>query len=149
MLQYRAGGRLAAGAGHLNQARRLGRHRLLVVGTEPVVAQFLEHLKTLGHPQWEVVGLVGLSPEWRGQLLAGKQVLGLVEELPQLLRDYEISELVFTESTLAHALPQARQGWRRRRLRIYMLPGSFAELAASRPLTSPAELPLIEISTRR
>lgn len=142
-----AGWRLVAG--HLAQARRLGRRRLLVVGTEPVVAQFLEHLKTLGHPQWEVVGLVGLSPQWRGQLLADKQVLGLVEELPQLLRDYEITELVFTESTLAHALPQARRGWRRRRLRIHMLPSSFAELAARRPPTSPAELPLIEISTRR
>lgn len=142
-----AGWRLAAG--HLAQARRLSRRRLLVVGTEPVVARFLEYLDTLGKTQWEVVGLVGLSPEWRGQRLAGKQVLGLVDELPQLLRDYEIGELVFTESTLAHALPRARQGWRRRRLRIHMLPGSFAELAARRAPDTPAELPLVEISTRR
>jgi GT2 family glycosyltransferase len=138
-----AGWRLAAG--HLVQVRRLGRRRLLVVGTEPVVARFLEHLGA--HPQWEVVGLVGSSPEWRGQRLAGKQVLGLVEELPQLLRDYEVSEIVFTESTLAHALPQARQGWRRRRLRLHVLPGSFAELVAGQAPGSP--LPLVEISTRR
>jgi hypothetical protein len=138
-----AGWRLAAG--HLRQAHRLGRRRVLLVGTEPVVARFLEYLGA--HPQWEVVGLVGSSPEWRGQRLAGKQVLGLVEELPQLLRDYEVSEIVFTESTLAHALPQARQGWRHRRLRLHMLPGSFAELAARQAPGSP--LPLVEISTRR
>ena len=142
-----AGWRLAAG--HLQKTRRLGRRRLLVVGTEPVVARFLAHLEQLGQAQWEVVGLVGLTPQWRGERLAGKQVLGLVEELPRLLREYEIGELVFTESTLAHALPQVRQGWRRRRLRIHMLPDSFAELAARRSPEAPAELPLIEISTRR
>jgi len=138
-----AGWRLAAG--RLDQTRRLGRRRLLVVGTEPLVIQFLDHLKA--YPQWEVVGLVGLSPEWRGQRLADKQVLGLVEELPQLLHDYEITELVFTESALAHALPQTRQGWRRR-LRLHVLPGSFDELAAGRGPGSPAEPPLVEISTR-
>lgn len=142
-----AGWRLAAR--HFLQARLLARRRILVVGTEEVVAQFLEYLEGLESPGPEVVGLVGMAPEWRGRLVGGKQVVGLVEELPRLVQEYDIGELVLTESTLAHALPRVQRGWRHRRLVIRMLPGSFAALVDGQDPASPDPLPLIEISARR
>ncbi len=142
-----AGWRLVAR--RLLQARRLGARRILVVGTEEVAAQFLEYLERLGSPQAEVVGVVGMASEWRGRLVGGKPVIGVVEELPRLVQEYGIGELIFTEATLAQALPRVQRGWRHRRLVIRMLTGSFASLVDGQGPVSPDRLPLIEISARR
>jgi hypothetical protein len=94
------------------------------------------------------VGLVGQVSSWRGQVVAGKQVLGVAEDLPRLLRDHQVDELIFTSGTVAHLLQQAVRGPRGKRLRVRLVPGSFAALVEGRSIVSVDDLPLIEVNPR-
>ena len=142
-----AGWRL--GARWLLGRRTLDRRRTLIVGTDAAAQRLVTCLNHLGDHPYEVVGLVGETPEQRGGTVADEPVIGLVDELQQLVRDYAIEQLIFTSGAVSLSLSPLGERWGRRNLRICMLPGSFAESGAGPLPTSAAELPLIELAPGR
>ncbi len=128
--------------------RRLDERRALLVGTDATARRFLEYLGELGGLEYEIVGLVGQEREQRGGVVAGKQVVGLVDELQQLAQEYAIDELIFTSGTVADALEKAGKFRGRKRVRIRLVAGSFVELLGDWIPGSADELPLIEIFPR-
>ena len=145
-----AGWRLAVGwLKRTSPGLGFGRRRMLVVGADKTAVELLEFLRRRPDLEYEVIGLVADAGELRGREIAGKQVVGLVEELRQLVREYEVSELVFTSNLVGHALKGAGGRWQRNQLRLRMIPGSFANLVEGQAFTSVDQLPLIEISAQR
>ena len=143
-----AGWRLAVGwLKRTSPGLGLGRRRMLVVGADETAVELLDFLRQRSDLEYEVIGLVADTGELRGREISGKQVVGLVGELRQLVREYEVSELVFTSDMVGHALKGAGRRWQRQQLRLRMIPGSFAQLTAGQAYTSVDQLPLIEIST--
>jgi FlaA1/EpsC-like NDP-sugar epimerase len=143
-----AGWRLGARLG-LRKARLrgVGKRRVLVVGTDEEAARFVELMGRHPGLDAQLVGLVAASPELRGTQVAGAQVVGLVEELPGLVREYKVDELIFTSATISHSLQQV--GRRRRQLRLRMLTGSLTEADQATPPASLDDLPLVEVTPRR
>ena len=131
---------------YLERGRRGSGGRLLVAGTDETAAEFLRYLRERGGLGYELVGLVGPDGSWRGRAFEGSPVVGTVDELHELVREYGIDRLVFTTGTVSHLLQQVRRGWRNRRLRVHMVPASFAALVADKEVETADDLPLIEVS---
>jgi len=138
-----AGGRVVRRAG-VGQRRR---RRVLVVGADEAAREFVSYLAAAAIPDGQLVGLVAAEPELRGQLVAGAPVLGTEEELASLVREYDIDELIFTPLTVSHSLK--RGGGRRRRLRLRLVPATFAALTRDSSPRTMDDLPLVEVSSRR
>ena len=130
-----------------HRGRQLVRRRILLVGTDVPMQRFLEHLEQLGGLDYEVVGLVGQDSAHRGGAVAGRQVIGLVDELQQLVQEYAIDELIFTTGTVPYVLENLGKHKEGRALRIRMVPEAFTDLLGDWAPTTAEELPLIEIST--
>ena len=125
-------------------ATRQRRHRLLVVGTDASARQFVDYLAAAGGLDTQLVGMVALEPELRGEEVAGVPVLGTTEDLAALVREYDIAELVFTSDTVSHSL-QPIGG---RRLRLRMVPAGFGPPLGGIPARSLDDLPLVEVASR-
>ena len=145
-----AGWRLGAqGASRIARRRGLSRRRMLIVGTDAPGVQLAELLQQRGGLDGQLIGLVAMEPELRGRLVSGIQVVGLVEELASLVKEYRADELVFTDSTVSQSLRQVSGGRWRQRLRLRLVTGSFADLVAEMSLASVDDLPLVEIGSRQ
>ncbi len=132
-----------------HSGRRLNRRRTLLVGADDEAVRFLEHLERVGGLHYEVIGLVGRDQEERGLLVAGKQVIGLVDDLERLVDQYGIEELIFTSSHIVHSLRLAGEAWRRNRnLQVHLVPGPLNEVLPERQPERFADLPLVEISPK-
>ena len=137
------GWRLAAAwFSHTSHGRRLGRRRTLVVGTDGPAAQLLAYLERVGGLDCELVGVVAEEREAVGREIAGVGVIGTVEELARLVKEYEVNEVLFTPETISRSL--GRVGRKSRKLRLRMVPGSLGDVG-DKPVTSMDDLPLIEI----
>ncbi len=124
--------------------RRLGRRRILVVGTDAAARRFVECLTAWGGLDAQIIGYAGTNDE-RGQTVAGVPVVGVVEDLAQLTGEYDVDELVFTPASVTDALRHARGGTRLRRLRQLLLTGDMPGPESPIPV-SVDELPLVEIA---
>ena len=124
--------------------RRLGRRRILVVGTDDAARRFVECLTAWGGLDTQIIGFAGASNEW-GHTVGGVPVVGLIEDLATLAREYDVDELVFTPASVTDALRHARGGTRLRRLRQLLLTGDLPG-PESPPPASVDELPLVEIA---
>ena len=133
----------------LHKRGRTGRLRTLLVGTDQAAVDFVGHLSRADASRYDLIGVVGQAPEQRGRPLAGRPVVGLVEELEELVRDYEIDQLVFTPSTLSLSLEQLGRDLGVGNLRISMVPVSFAEMVAQRAADDDGPLPLIDLGEGR
>ena len=133
----------------LHKRGRTGRLRTLLVGTDQAAVDFAGHLARADASCYDLIGVVGQAPEQRGRPLAGRPVVGLVEELEELVRDYEIDQLVFTPSTLSLSLEQLGRDLGVGNLRISMVPVSFAEMVAQRAADDDGPLPLIDLGEGR
>ena len=127
--------------------RRLGRRRILVVGTDAAARQFVERLMAWGGLDSQIIGFAGDSGE-RGRTIAGAPVVGLVEDVIALVGEHDVDELVFTPASVADALRHARTGTRRRRLRQLLLTGDLPGSEVPPP-ESVDDLPLVEIAAGR
>tara|TARA_B100000959_G_scaffold286229_1_gene363958 strand:- start:1066 stop:2802 length:1737 start_codon:yes stop_codon:yes gene_type:complete len=135
---WRWGARRLSGA---STGGRLGRRRLLVVGTDEAAESLVSALAGWGGLDSQLVGLVSTASDQRGQDVADHPVVGLVDELPGLVKEYDIDELIFTATSVSDALRYATA--RPARLRLRMVSGQVD--ATSPAPTSIDELPLIDI----
>jgi len=84
------------------QARGVGRDRALIVGTGDIGQLVLDKIKSSPYLGYEVVGFV--SKNGNGDLteLSGRPVLGRSDNLPQLIDEYQIDEVIIALPEAAH-----------------------------------------------
>ncbi|MBT4100380.1 MAG: hypothetical protein HOE86_22175, partial [Gemmatimonadetes bacterium] len=120
---------------------RLGRRRILVVGTDETAESLVSAVAAWHGLDCQLVGLVSTESHERGGVLGPYPVVGLVEELPDLVEEYDIDELVFTATSVSLALHHATA--RSARLRLRMVSGTVDR---SDPAPDSIDaLPLIDI----
>ena len=117
-------------------------HRLLLVGTDQKAVEFLGFLQQLGGLEQQVLGLVGTEQEERGQVVAGQQVIGLADELPFLIEEYGVDELIFTSGTISFARQKAGSS---ANVRVRLVPDSFPDILGQWRPQSAQEMPLIDV----
>lgn len=127
--------------------RSCGRKRTLLVGTDAAAVRFVEVLDLLPAHSFELIGLVGEQLSARGSLVAGRPVVGALQELHELVSEYDIEQLVFTAPAVSCALDQLGLRWRLRGVRLRMLPESFAETTPVSTSSAIDQLPLIELAS--
>lgn len=139
---WRWGVRRLSGA---SSGGRLGRRRVLVVGTDEVAEGLVATIDSGGGLDSQLIGFVSTNPQKRGEVIAGRPVVGLAEELAGLVEEYGIDELIFTANSVSTALRYVPG--RAARLRLRMVSGTVDP--GSSPLTSIDDLPLIDIHSGR
>ncbi|MBI5567318.1 MAG: undecaprenyl-phosphate glucose phosphotransferase [Chloroflexi bacterium] len=84
------------------QARGVGRDRALIVGTGDIGQLVLDKIKSSPYLGYEVVGFV--SKNGNGELteLSGRPVLGRSDDLPQLIDQHQIDEVIIALPEAAH-----------------------------------------------
>ncbi len=68
---------------------------ILIIGTGRRAQAFVEMLNQ--HSEWgfRVVGLIDQDEEWVGKTIAGRKVLGALEDLPRIVHSHVVDEVVF------------------------------------------------------
>jgi Undecaprenyl-phosphate glucose phosphotransferase len=82
------------------QARGIGRDRVLIVGAGETGQMILQKINWSPWLGYEVVGLVTRNPDFAHSEVFGKVVLGATEDLPRLIDEQQIDEVII-------ALPEA------------------------------------------
>jgi exopolysaccharide biosynthesis polyprenyl glycosylphosphotransferase len=80
---------------HYVRRRGYNYRQLLIVGTGKRAIQFINKIK--GHPEWglRVAGVIEYEPEHMGKDLDGTKVIGMLEDIPRILHNHTIDEVVF------------------------------------------------------
>ncbi len=80
---------------HVIASRDYFHRKLLIVGTGSRARKFIR--TTLAHKKWglDLVGLVDLDPKLVGQLVDGFKIIGTLDELPLLLQQEVVDEVMF------------------------------------------------------
>jgi exopolysaccharide biosynthesis polyprenyl glycosylphosphotransferase len=86
-----------------NQLRRRGWwvDRLLIVGTGDVGRMILQRVRQMPRLGYRVVGFVDGDSETGDQIM-GVPVLGSIDELPDLIQEHEVEEVIIGRPELAH-----------------------------------------------
>jgi Undecaprenyl-phosphate glucose phosphotransferase len=84
------------------QARGVGRDRALIVGTGDIGQMVLDKIKSSPYLGYEVVGFVSKNGNGEGPDLLGRPVLGRADDLPQLIDQYQIDEVIIALAEAAH-----------------------------------------------
>ena len=134
---------------HTQRGRRLGRRRVMLVGTDVEAQELLQYLQDVGGLDCEVTGIIAIDRARVGEVVAGTRVIGGVEELPRLVKEYNAEELLFTSQTIAHSLHRVGRGFAARQLRLRIIPASFREFVEAAEPRSLDDLPLVEVSAHR
>ncbi|MBP7688195.1 MAG: undecaprenyl-phosphate glucose phosphotransferase [Thermoflexales bacterium] len=84
------------------QMRGVGRDRALIVGTGDIGQLVLDKIKSSPYLGYEVVGFVSKNGNGEGPELLGRPVLGRSDDLPQLIDQYQIDEVIIALPEAAH-----------------------------------------------
>ena len=81
---------------------------VLVVGVNSVTELFLLSVKEFASPRIQVAGVLAEEPSMRGRTIQQKSVLGLVEDLPEILESLEVHGVVVDKIVVATASERLR-----------------------------------------
>jgi Undecaprenyl-phosphate glucose phosphotransferase len=84
------------------QERGVGRDRALIVGTGDIGQLVLDKIKGSPYLGYEVVGFVSKNGNGEGPELLGRPVLGRSDDLPQLIDQHQIDEVIIALPEAAH-----------------------------------------------
>ena len=131
------------------RGREIGGRRALIVGTEEEGLSFLETVGRYPHLDYEILGFVGVRREMRGEQIGGKRVIGVVEDLPKLVREYRIDEVVVTTGTVSCSrMLGLSAGLRGPAVQFKLVPSAFESLVNGRKIEHLEDLPVIEVESR-
>ena len=126
------------------QERGWGRDRVLIVGTGPVAQMVLQKIQWSSFLGYEIVGLVNGN---RGKNeIPGAPVLGTAEELPDLITQHEIDEVIIALPDVEHQeLLRIISLCERNRVAIKVYPDLFQIMASQISIDDLGGFPLISI----
>ena len=131
------------------RGREIGGRRALIVGTEEEGLSFLKTVGRYPHLDYEILGFVGVRSEMRGELVGDKRVIGVVEDLPKLVREYRVDEVVVTTSTVSCSrMLGLSAGLRGPTVQFKLVPAAFESLVNGRKIERIEDLPVIEVESR-
>jgi exopolysaccharide biosynthesis polyprenyl glycosylphosphotransferase len=125
-----------------------GRDRVLIVGIGDVARMVAQKIRSLPASVYEVAGMVSNSRTSSSPLkeIAGVPVLGFEEELPQLIAEHRIDEVIIALPEVSHQETLAVIGLcDRDTTRIRMFPDAFLFIAGQVSIDDLGGLPLLSL----
>jgi Undecaprenyl-phosphate glucose phosphotransferase len=128
------------------QARGIGRDRVLIVGASETGQMVLQKIRSSSFLGYEVVGLVTRNPDFALSEVFGYTVLGAVEDLPRLIDQYQVDEVIIAlpEATHTEVLDVVSK-CDRAALNIKIFPDMFQILASQVSIDDLGGLPLLSM----
>lgn len=127
--------------------RAMARRRAVVVGTDENGKTLLERLRR--HPEvgYDVVGLVDGDRCRVGTKIGGVEVLGAVEDLPQIVRTTQAEEIILaTESMSYERILHLISSFRDPKVHVKLVPSPFEVMIGQTSIENLGAMPLVEIS---
>ncbi len=84
------------------QVRGVGRDRVLIVGTGDIGQLVLDKIRNSPYLGYEVIGFVSKNGHGEGGELLGRPILGRADDLPQLIDQHQIDEVIIALPEAAH-----------------------------------------------
>lgn len=84
------------------QMRGVGRDRVLIVGTGDIGQLVLDKIRNSPYLGYEVIGFVSKNGHSEGGELLGRPILGRADDLPQLIDQHQIDEVIIALPEAAH-----------------------------------------------
>jgi len=136
---------LLAWVRNLLRRRGVGVDRLLIVGTGDVGRMILQKIRQMPRLGYQVIGFVdGETPP--GQQIMGVPVLGGVEEIPALIREHRIDEVIIGRPELSHPeLLAILSRCERGQVGIKIFPDLFQIIATELSIGDLGGLPLLTV----
>ncbi len=126
------------------QERGWGRDRVLIVGTGPVAQMVLQKIQWSPFLGYEIVGLVNCNGDETES--PGAAVLGVADEIPDLIIQHEIDEVIIALPEVDHQeLLRIISLCERNRVAIKVYPDLFQIMASTMSIDDLGGLPLISI----
>jgi exopolysaccharide biosynthesis polyprenyl glycosylphosphotransferase len=69
--------------------------KILIVGTGRRAAQFIDLINSNRHSGIHIVGLVDIDPKKKGERLKGYQIIGSLNDIPEIISNEVVDEVVF------------------------------------------------------
>ena len=121
----------------------LGKKRILVVGVGKLGRIFTDVVQNNPHLGYEVVGFVDPGVGKRGESVDGFHVLGLLDDLGNLINQYRIDEVILATQNIPYSeILKIGSGFHFHRPRFLMIPDSFEHMNLERI----SRLPLINLT---
>lgn len=138
-------GRLAHGrVQRALQARGLGGARVLIVGTDEVGQMILQKIRHLPGLGYEVIGFVG--DRSRSEIVMGTPVLGQIDDLPALIDEHSIDEVIIALLEASHEeILTIISLCERGKVNIKVYPDVFQIMAAQVSIGDLGGLPLLNV----
>ena len=127
--------------------RGMVRKRAVVVGADEIGKTLLERLRR--HPEvgYDIVGLVNGNRTRVGERIDGVEILGTVEDLPQIVRTKGVEEVVLsTESMPYQQTLHLIASFRDPKVHVKLAPSPLEVMIGQRSIESLESFPLVEIS---
>ncbi len=126
------------------QERGWGRDRVIIVGTGPVAQMILQKIQWSSYLGYEIAGLVNGSASSEDSF--GAPLLGSAEQLPELIAEHEIDEVIIALPDVEHQeLIRIISLCERSHVAIKVYPDLFQIMASKMSIDDLGGLPLISI----
>ncbi|MCK4591536.1 MAG: glycosyltransferase, partial [Candidatus Latescibacteria bacterium] len=130
-----------------HKSRRLGRQKALIVGAKENAIHFLNLVRQHPELNYEILGFVENSNHPEEKIIEGVNLLGTIENLPEILKDYKVDEIIVTTQTVPYSqLLSLASDSKSPNVHFKLLPNSFRTIVAQRKIRGREDLPLIDIS---
>ncbi len=131
----------------IRKSRRLRRQKALIVGAKDNAIYFLNLVRQHPELNYEILGFVENSNHPEEKIIEGVNLLGTIENLPEILKDYKVDEIIVTTQTVPYSqLLSLASDSRSPNVHFKLLPNSFRTTVAQRKIGGREDLPLIDIS---
>jgi GT2 family glycosyltransferase/lipopolysaccharide/colanic/teichoic acid biosynthesis glycosyltransferase len=121
--------------------------RTLIVGTELDAVDLLQKLRTRIGEGYEIVGFVGTTHEQTGKTLDGVQVVGSIDNVGKIIKEYRISDVIFSPKALSYAqILSVISRSREQIVNFHLVPTTMEVIVGKANVDSLDDLPLVQIA---
>ncbi len=126
--------------------KRQAQRNVLVVGAGPVGCNVVEQIRHFAWADLNLVGYADDDPAKQGQEFEGLPVLGTLDQIPQLVADYEIRDAVVALPLRAHErLVEVARTLQKLPVHVHVIPDLFALSFPGAALDGFGGIPVIDL----
>jgi O-antigen biosynthesis protein len=121
--------------------------RTLIIGTDKNAVDLQKKLRTKVGEGYEIVGFVGTTHKYIGELLNGVQVLGSIDNVGKIIKEQKISDVIFAPKALSYSqILSVISRSREYPVGFHLVPTTMEVIVGKASVDSLNNLPLVQIA---
>jgi O-antigen biosynthesis protein len=127
--------------------RTLFGRRTLIIGTDTHAITLLKKLRTRVSEGYEIVGFVGTTHKQIGDSLDGVPVLGSIDSVGKIIKEHEISDVIFSPKALSYTqILSVISKSREQTVSFHLVPTTMEVIVGKASVDTLDNLPLVQIA---